>query len=317
MANWSGSDDECSRRALDESVRLGCNFFDSAWAYGEGHSDRLLGGLVRAHPDSRLYTASKVPPANRQWPSRREFAIDDVFPSKHIREYTDRILTHLDLERVDLMQFHVWEDSWVRDDGWQRTVSDLRDEGRIGGAGISINRWEPWNGLDTVRSGVVDAVQVIYNIFDQSAEDELLPLCQEHNVAVIARVPFDEGSLTGALSMQSRWPDGDFRRTYFGGENLGETVRRVEELRGLAHDRSAAPARRAEPGDAAAPESLAAMALRFILGHPAVSTVIPGMRSISHVRENIAASEAGPLSDALMDALRRHRWDRSPTAWSH
>ncbi|MBV9880521.1 MAG: aldo/keto reductase [Gemmatirosa sp.] len=301
MGGWSGRDDDTSREAMDEAVRLGCNFFDTAWAYGAGHSERLLGDLVRAHPDTRLYTASKIPPKNQQWPSRRGTPLDDVFPADHIREYTLRTIENLGLPRLDLMQFHVWEDAWAHNERWQRAMSDLKAEGVIGGVGVSVNRWEPANVLDTLRTGAIDAVQVIYNVFDQAPEDELFPLCESLDVAVIARVPFDEGSLTGTLTKDSRWPDGDWRNLYFVPENLNPTVDRVEALRPLV-----------PPG-----MTLPAMALRFILGDDRVSTIIPGMRSVRHVRENIATSDGKGLSAGVRHALREHRWDRTPTSWSH
>ena len=301
MAGWTGSDDDRSLDALHEAVRLGCNFFDTAWGYGEGHSERLLGELVRAHPDARLYTASKIPPKNRQWPSRRGMTLDEVFPPDHIREYAERTLANLGLPRVDLLQFHVWEDAWARDDRWQRAVDDLKREGLVGGVGVSVNRWEPWNVLDTLRTGLVDAVQVIYNVFDQAPEDALFPLCAELDVAVIARVPFDEGSLTGTLTRESRWPEGDWRNLYFVPENLGPTVDRVEALRPLV------------PAAMTMPE----MALRFCLADPRVSTVIPGMRSVAHVRANLGVSDGRGKATGLRDAHRAHRWDREPTSWSH
>lgn len=300
MAGWTGSDDEESLASLDEAVRLGCNFYDTAWAYGSGHSERLLGELVRAQQDTRLCTATKIPPKNFTWPSRRGFELDDVFPADHIREYTGRSLENLGLDRIDLMQFHVWEDAWAGDERWRRAMDDLKREGLVGGVGVSINRWEPWNALDTIRSGQIDAVQVIYNIFDQAPEDELFPVCQEHNIAVIARVPFDEGSLTGTLTRETTWPAGDWRNTYFVPENLEASVARAEVLEPLV-----------PPG-----LTMAEMALRFILSNPAVSTVIPGMRKRSHVNANIGTSDGQGLPAELVATLKEHRWDREPTEWS-
>jgi len=300
LAGWSGSDDQLTRDALEEAVRLGCNFFDTAWAYGSGRSERFLGELVRAHPEQRLYTATKIPPKNLTWPSQSHFALDEVFPPDHIREYAESSLGNLGLDSVDLLQFHVWEDAWAHDARWQRVVDDLRSEGLVKAVGISVNRWEPENGIETLRTALVDAVQVIYNIFDQNPEDELFPVCRELGVAVIARVPFDEGSLTGTLTRDTQFPDGDFRHTYFGPENLGPTVDRVERLMTLV------------PRDSSLPE----MALRFILTNPDVATVIPGMRRPNHVAANIRASNLGPLDGALVGALREHRWDRQPTSWS-
>ena len=300
MAGWMGSDDAESLAALERSVELGCNFFDTAWAYGVGHSEKLLGQLVRAHPDKKLYTASKIPPKNFKWPSRRGYTLDECFPPDHIREYTEKSLHNLGLESIDLMQFHVWEDCWAHDERWQRTIDDLKREGLIKAVGISVNRWEPWNSLETLRTGLVDAVQVIYNIFDQAPEDQLFKVCVEQNVAVIARVPFDEGTLTGTLTKDSRWPEGDWRNTYFVPENLIPSVERAEALRPLI------------PPGMTMPE----MALRFCLAHPTVSTVIPGMRKVRHVEANIAASDGRALPPELIKKLREHRWDRVPTKWS-
>jgi aryl-alcohol dehydrogenase-like predicted oxidoreductase len=301
MSGWTGSDDEQSRVALDEAVRLGCNFFDTAWGYGKGHSERLLGELVRAHPEKRLYTASKIPPKNFQWPSRRGMTLDEVFPPDHIEEYAERTMENLGIPMLDLLQFHVWEDAWAHDDRWWRAMSSLREQGLIGGIGVSVNRWEPSNVLETLRTGYVDAVQVIYNIFDQSPEDELFPLCEELDIAVIARVPFDEGSLTGTMTTDTRFPSSDFRSIYFGEENLGPTLARVDALRADV------------PSEMTMPE----LALRFILADNRVSTVIPGMRSISHVQSNIAVSDAAALPSDAIAQLRAHRWDRTPTAWSN
>ena len=230
MGGWTESDDDESRRSLQAAVDQGCNFFDTAWGYGAGHSEGLLGELVRANPGTRLYTATKIPPKNFKWPSRRGYTLDETFPPDHIREYTEKSLVNLGLPKIDLMQFHVWEDDWAADERWQRAADDLKREGLVGAWGVSINRWEPWNAIRTLRTGVIDAVQVIYNIFDQAPEDELFPACRELNVGVIARVPFDEGTLTGTLTKESRWPEGDWRNSYFVPENLIPSVERADAL---------------------------------------------------------------------------------------
>ena len=300
MGGWSGSDDEESLRSLHRAVELGCNFFDTAWAYGQGRSERLLGRLVRAHPDKKLYTATKIPPKNSRWPARPEYTLDETFPPDHIRRYTESSLRNLRLDSVDLIQFHVWEDGWADDERWQRALDDLKREGLVRAIGISINRWEPENAIRALRTGLIDAAQVIYNIFDQAPEDELFPVCRELNVGVIARVPFDEGTLTGMLTLDSKWPEGDWRNSYFVPENLKASVERAEALRPVI------------PSGMTMPE----MALRFILSNPDVSTVIPGMRKIKYVESNIACSDRGKLSPALIEQLRPHRWDRRPTWWS-
>jgi aryl-alcohol dehydrogenase-like predicted oxidoreductase len=298
MAGWTGSDDEESRASLDLAVALGCNFFDTAWAYGEGHSERLLGELLRRHADKRLYVATKIPPKNRQWPALARYPLEDVYPPDHIREYAEKSLANLDLATIDLLQFHVWSDAWADDPAWQRAAESLKTEGLVHAIGISVNRWQPKNVLRALDTGLIEAVQVVYNVFDQNPEDELFPACRERNIAVIARVPFDEGSLTGTLSADSRWPEGDFRNIYFKPENLTSTLERVSRLAAVV------------PSGMSLPQ----LALRHILQHPDVSTVIPGMRKEAHVRENLGVSDAAPLSDELMAELRRHRWDRTTAA---
>ncbi len=300
IGGWTGSDDEQSLRALDAAVELGCNFFDTALAYGNGRSERLLGQILRSRRGQTLYAATKIPPKDHRWPSRRDSRLADVFPPDYIRACTETSLENLGLDCVDLQQFHVWEDAWARDERWQRAVDDLKSQGMIRAVGISINRWEPTNVVEALRTGLIDAVQVIYNIFDQSPEDELFPMCRELNVGVIARVPFDEGTLTGTLTRDSRWPKGDWRNTYFGPQNLAQSVERAERLRPLV------------PRGMTLPE----MALRWILAEPSVGTIIPGMRSERHVRENLAAGDGRPLPPELLAELRKHRWNRTPAEWS-
>ncbi len=294
MAGWTGSDDDESGQSLDRAVELGCTIFDTAWAYGEGRSERLLGALLTRHRDKRLYIATKIPPKNRKWPARDSYALDEVFPADYIREYTEISLSNLGVGTMDLQQFHVWTDAWAADDRWQRAVAELKEQKLVRAIGISINRWQPDNVLKALATGLIDVVQVVYNVFDQAPEDSLFPECQRRNIAVIARVPFDEGSLTDTLTPASRWPDGDFRNIYFQPENLKNTLERVARLRPVV------------PAGSTMPE----LALRHILHHPAVGTVIPGMRKRQHVDANLAASDGRPLPAATLDELKRHRWDR-------
>jgi aryl-alcohol dehydrogenase-like predicted oxidoreductase len=295
MAGWTGSADDESFTSLDRAVALGCNFFDTAWAYGDGHSERLLGATLKRHPERRLYVATKIPPKNRKWPAKPGYALDDVFPPEHIREYTERSLANIGVQTLDLQQLHVWTDEWAADDRWQRALRSLKDEGLVQTIGISVNRWQPSNVLRALESGIIDAVQVVYNVFDQSPEDELLPYCHEHDIAVIARVPFDEGSLTDTLTTTSTWPTGDFRNFYFNRENLDATLPRVARLR------------RAVPPGMTMPQ----LALRHILQHPAITTVIPGMRKLSHVEQNLGVSDGQPLGSTIMAELKSHRWERT------
>lgn len=300
MAGWTGSESEEVNRALDKSVEMGCNFFDTAWAYGDGLSEQILNAVLKRHADKRLYVATKIPPKNRKWPSKREFLLKDVFPSDYIIEYTEKSLKNLGVETIDLQQFHVWEDGWADEDEWQDTIIKLTQQGKVRAWGISINRWEPDNSLKTLHTGLIDAVQVIYNIFDQAPEDNLFPLCRKMGIGVIARVPFDEGTLTGTLTKDTVFPENDWRSTYFVPENLNSSVDHAEALQPLI------------PEGMTMPE----MALRFILSNPDVSTTIPGMRKLKNVMANMQASDGKGLTKNLLNELKNHRWDRQPTQWS-
>ncbi len=300
MGSWKESDDRLSARSLDLAVELGLNFFDTAWGYGEGHSERLLGELLKRHPGKKLYTASKIPPRNFKWPARPEYAFEDSYPTDHVMDYTHRTLKNLDVEQLDLMQFHTWDDTWAEREEWQRAVEDLKTSGKVAAMGISMNRWEPENGIRALKTGLIDTVQVIYNIFDQAPEDELFPLCDEMDIGVIARVPFDEGTLTGNITKDTVFPKGDWRGTYFVPENLIPSAERADCLRPLVPQGM----------------TMAEMALRFILMNDRVDTVIPGMRKQEHVRSNIDTSDGKGLDDRLYRTLRSHRWDRVPTSWS-
>jgi aryl-alcohol dehydrogenase-like predicted oxidoreductase len=300
MGGWSGSSDKESLEALELAVGLGANFFDSAWAYGDGRSDGLLGQTMAKNPDKKLFAASKIPPKNDRWPALDIYNYRDVFPPGHVFEYADKIRKQLGTDAIDLLQFHVWSDKWAEEPDFRKTVEKLKQDGTIRYFGLSLNRWEPENGIRAIRTGLVDAVQVIYSIFDQSPEDELFPVCQELNIGVIVRVALDEGSLGGKMTRETKFPAEDWRSRYFNPENLARTIERVDKLKAIL-----------PPG-----MSLAEMALRFTLSHPAVSTTIVGMRKPEHVRENCGLSEKGPLGPPLLEELRKHRWDRKPAPWS-
>jgi aryl-alcohol dehydrogenase-like predicted oxidoreductase len=294
MGGWTGSDDAESVAALHRSIELGCTFFDTALAYGDGKSERLLAQVLPAHRDKNLVVATKVPPKNGKWPAKPEYDIADVFPPEYVVEATDTSLRNLGVDRIDLQQLHVWTDEWAERDEWMRAIEDVKRSGKVRAFGISVNRWDPTNVVEALRTGLVDSVQVVHNIFDQHPEAELFPLCHEMGIAIIARVPLDEGSLTGTLTKDTRWPDGDFRNQYFPPARLAEAVDRVERLK------------------AEVPEgmTLPEMALRFILSHPAVSTVIPGMRRSAHVEANMAAGDGKGLAKDLVSRLRPHKGDR-------
>ena len=294
---WTGSDDEESIAAMLRSMALGCTFYDTALAYGQGKSEELLARALKANRGGPVTVATKIPPKNLQWPASASSTLDEVFPADHIRACTETSLKNLGLECVDLQQFHVWSDAWATDDRWQRAADDLKREGLVRAVGISINRFEPTNVVQALRTGLVDSVQVVYNLFDTSAADELFPICRELGVAVIVRVPFDEGSLTGAMTPDTTWPEGDFRNSYFAPERLLETCRRVDLVR-----------EDLPPG-----MSMAELAMRFVLSNQDVTTIIPGMRRPRHVDVNLATSDGAALEPALLDRLKRHRWDRVST----
>ncbi len=300
MAGWTESDDAQSAKSLDLAVENGVTFFDTAWGYGEGHSEQLLGQLVRRHPSKKLYAASKIPPMNFKWPARPEYSFTESYPTSHIVKYTEKTLKNLGLEQLDLMQFHTWDDGWADREEWQRAIEDLKASGKIAAMGISMNRWETENGIKALQTGMIDAVQVIYNIFDQNPEDVLFPLCEKLDIGVIARVPFDEGTLTGTITKETTFPEGDWRGTYFVPENLIASVARADALRLLIPEGM----------------TMAEMALRFITMNNTIGTLIPGMRRARNVLANTATSDGKGLSEELMTELRKHRWVRKPTSWS-
>lgn len=293
-AMWVGADDDVSIQSLKAARDAGVNFFDTALAYGDGHSEKLLS---RAFGDSReVIIASKVPPKNGVWPAQKNTPIREVFPKSYVIECLDQTLKNLQREQVDVIQFHVWSDEWATEDEWINAVNQMRSSGKARFIGISINDHEPTNVLRALDTGLIDTVQVIYNIFDQSPQDQLFPYCQKHGIGVIARVPFDEGALTGNVRPETEFPPDDFRNVYFSGERKREVWDRLQKLM-------------ADTGMTV--EQLPELALRFSLSAPAVSTVIPGMRSPRHVAANCASSDAGPLSPELLHKMLAHRWVRS------
>jgi aryl-alcohol dehydrogenase-like predicted oxidoreductase len=291
---WLGSDDHTSLAAVTRALDCGVNFFDTALAYGDGHSEQVLARALLGRPEP-VVIATKVPPKNNRWPARPGIPLKKVFPYRWIVECTERSLRNLGREAVDIQQFHVWNPEWVGEDDWPRAIEDLKRAGKVRFFGISANDHEPSSVLSALATGLVDTVQVIYNIFDPTPEDELFPACRERDIGVIARVPFDEGSLTGAITPDTKFPLGDFRRSYFRGDRKRQVAERVARLRAALGDR----------------EPLAQTALRFCLSHPAVGSVIPGMRRPAHVEANAAASAAGPLDAQTLELLRAHRWPRN------
>jgi aryl-alcohol dehydrogenase-like predicted oxidoreductase len=293
---WLGGSDDESIAALRRAFELGLNFIDTALVYGEGHSEELVGQVIRDAAAPDIYVASKVPPKNRLWPARPGIGIEETFPYDYILSCTEESLRNLKREYLDLQQLHVWNPEWLHRDEWRRAFEDLKKSGKVKNVGVSINDHQPDSALELIRTGLVDTVQVIYNIFDQAPEVQLFPLALELGVGVLARVPLDEGSLSGTITEQTTFEAGDFRGRYFRGDRKREVV---EHVKALKQDL------------AAINEPLPEIALRYCLSDPAVSTVIPGMRKIKNVEANCAASDAGPLPVGVLAILKKHAWDRN------
>jgi aryl-alcohol dehydrogenase-like predicted oxidoreductase len=292
---WLGAEDDESLRALNRAIDLGVNLIDTALGYGNGHSEQLVGQVVRARSE-RIAVATKIPPKNMTWPAPDGIDPEESFPADHVRRCTERSLSNLGLDTIDVQQFHVWSDEWVGRGTWLEAVEALKAEGKIRAFGVSINDHQPSNAIKLIGSGAVDTVQVIYNAFDQSPEDELLDACREHGIGVLARVPFDEGSLTGNIGPDTEFPEGDFRNHYFRDDRrtqVDERVRAILDELGIER------------------EELPEVALRYILSHPAVSAAIPGMRTVRNVERNVAVGDGQGLPDEQVAALKRHRWDRN------
>ncbi|NOU74009.1 aldo/keto reductase [Paenibacillus sp. LMG 31458] len=291
---WIGASDDESIDALNRSIELGLNFIDTALGYGDGHSERLVGQVVKAH-DKPIYVATKIPPINRQWPARDGVPVEEAFTAEHVISSTEQSLRNLGLDSIDVQQFHVWSDEWVGQGDWLEGIRKLKEQGKIRHFGISINDHQPNNAIKLIESGLVDTVQVIYNIFDQSPEDQLLPACAEHNVGVIVRVSLDEGGLTGRITPGTTFSEGDFRNNYFRGERKQEVYDRVQKI---ASDLDISI------------EKMPETALRYVLSHPAVSTVIPGMRSVRNVEYNMRVGDGQGLTKEQVEKLKPHRWIR-------
>jgi len=293
-AMWQGSKDDESLRALHRAIDLGLNFIDTALVYGEGHSENLVGKLMKERKE-QLYVASKIPPKNRKWPAVPGSALRDAFPYDHIIRCTETSLKNLGVDTIDVQQFHVWDDSWASETEWQDAIATLKEQGKIRFFGMSLNNHEPDNSLKVAATGLVDSFQVIYNIYDQTPEKNLFPLCQKNKIGIIVRVPLDEGGLSGTITAETQFPENDFRNSYFRDNRKQQVAEHTNALKKLLGKEAA---------------TLAELALRFCLHHPAVSTVIPGMRSRSNVEANCMISDGRNLSESLIVELRNHTWER-------
>lgn len=292
---WLGAKDDESLKALHKSIDLGLNFIDTALGYGNGHSERLVGQVMRERQET-IYVSTKIPPKNRIWPAQPGVISAEAFLKEYIITCTEESLRNLGIETIDVQQFHVWSDDWVNQGDWLEAIEQLKKQGKIKYFGVSINDHQPENAIKLIETGLVDTVQVIYNIFDQGPEDALLPACEKHKVGVIVRVPLDEGGLTGRITPESQFEEGDFRNNYFKNERKLEVYNRVQSI---VTDLNISV------------DDMAETALRYILSHSAVSTVIPGMRSIRNVERNCKVRDGKGLSIEAVEKLKSHRWVRN------
>jgi len=301
---WVGADLKESLESLYRFTQLGGNFIDTAWIYGfddknpESHpSEQLIGKFLKESGKRKdLIVASKVPPKNMKWPAWKGVPVSEVFPDDWINQCVEDSLRSLSTDYIDLMQFHVWMDDFNNDDGWKNTIEKITRSGKVRHWGISINDYQPSNCLKTLDSGLISTIQFIFNIFHQKPVEKLLPYCRENNIGLIARVPLDEGGLTGKFTVDTKFEDGDFRRNYFSHDRISELVKRTGDLKVLMGDES---------------KSLVELGLRYILSHSEVSTVIPGTRKVKFVEANTSVSDGRKLSDGLMQKLKNYAWERN------
>lgn len=291
---WLGGSDDESLAALGRAIDLGVNLIDTALAYGDGHSEKIVGQVVRG-AGRGIYVATKVPPKNQMWPARPGIGIEQVFPYDYIMRCAEESLRNLKMDSVDLLQLHVWNPEWIGREEWRRAFEELKRSGKARAVGVSLHDHDPDSGLEVVQTGMIDTVQVIYNIFDQTPENKLLPLCQRENIGVVARSPLDEGGLSGHLDESTTFAPGEFRESYFQGDRKKQVAEHVDALR----------------KDLGPDANVAETALRFCISQPAISTVIPGMRTKRHAESNTAVPEKGPLAAETLAMLRRHTWKRN------
>jgi aryl-alcohol dehydrogenase-like predicted oxidoreductase len=295
--SWGSQNDDESVRALNKALDLGCNFIDTAQVYGDGKSEKVIASVLANRTGERIYVATKIPPtSDGQWPPTPYDRCEERYPEKYLRERLERSLRELKTEAIDLVQLHTWTRAWNENPTALEVLRKLQKEGKLLGIGISTPEDDQNSLIDLMRDGWLDSVQVIYNIFEQEPQAEFFPAALEGNVGVIVRVAFDESALTGKLTPQTKWEPGDFRNNYFAGDRLDRTVKRVEEIRKTVGNSEA---------------DLATAALKFALKPTAVSTVIPGIRSVRQAELNCAVSDQRPLTDELEFKLRVHQWRRA------
>lgn len=292
---WIGAEDSESKKALHRAIEEGVNLFDSALVYGNGHSEKLI-GEVEKESGKKLFITSKIPSKKFEWPAHDNSRLADSFPKDHIIRMTEKSLRNLGRDYLDLQQFHVWNDKWAGEDEWKEAVEQLKKDGKVRFFGISINDHQPENGIETGKTGLIDSYQVIFNIFDQSPADKLIPFCKENDIAIIARVPFDEGGLTGAITPETEFPPRDWRNNYFRSDRKQQVFDRVQKIWADGQNEA---------------DSLADLALRYLTSFDAVTSIIPGMRREKNLIANVQSINKGSLSSELLEKLKSHRWIRN------
>jgi aryl-alcohol dehydrogenase-like predicted oxidoreductase len=294
-SEWIGADDSESEHTIQRAIEEGINFFDTALVYGDGHSEKILGEAIKKS-GKEVFIATKIPSKKREWPARDSSTLEESFPKKYIIESTENSLKNLSREYIDLQQFHVWNDKWTNNDEWKEAICKLKKDGKVRFFGISVNDHQPENGLETAKTGLIDSFQVIFNLFDQNPTHQLFPHCERHKISIIARVPFDEGALTGNVDPSTDFPNGDWRNDYFRGKRKMDVKLRVDEIwkdvKGYT-------------------DSMSEAALRFIISFKAVTTVIPGMRKEKNLNANIKSIQKGPLPANLLEELKVHNWKKN------
>ena len=294
-SEWVGADDKESKHIIQRAIEEGINFFDTALVYGEGHSEKILGEAVK-ESGKTVFIATKIPSKLREWPCRDSSTLEDSFPSKYIIQSTEKSLKNLNRDYIDLQQFHVWNDKWAKQDEWKEAIYRLKKDGKVRYFGISINDHQSDNGLETAKTEAIDSFQVIFNIFEQRPVHKLFPYCERHKISIIARVPFDEGALTGNVDPSTDFPAGDWRNDYFRGKRKMDVKLRVDEIWNDVKGYTS---------------SMSEAALRFIISFKAVTTVIPGMRKEKNLNANLKSIQKGPLPANLLEELKVHQWNKN------
>lgn len=292
--SWGPQSEQDSVAALHKALDLGVNFIDTAAGYGDGKSERIIAEVLKSRKES-VTVATKTPPVAGNWPPSPYDDMDERYPEQYLRENVEQRLRNLQTDCLDVLQLHTWTRAWNRNPRPFEILRKLQAEGKIRAIGVSTPEHDQNSVIDLMRDGWIDTVQVIYNIFEQEPAAELLPVAQETNVGIIVRVVFDEGSLTGKFTPETGFAPDDFRNNYFAGDRLQRAIQRAEKVKEDT----------AESG-----LTLAQAAIKFALMHPAVSTVIPGIRNVAQAEANVAVSELAPLSEAVMLKLRKHNWLR-------